>query len=385
MKKGYVLIVVILVCFTNCNKRPQSGEVFVKTNDIVTSDSLMQLSPPMREGALSFDSIIEVVQYLPLSTKDTVLISRIDDIKMLEEVYYIADYKKGRIFAFDCNGNCVGKIDDFGEGPKQYKRICSFDIDKKNKLLYLLDGDLGKVYVYNSSLQLCNLIKLPYSFVDHLAFYNESELFLELGFREYGKRDKTSPNLVLYNFKEKCTVSTFLYFEKGKIHYRNQNPIAFSSGSEGLYYWTTLGSSIYSCHNRFLEECIHFDLGSYTTPASIYFEKISVASSLMKEKKYAYIDRFYELKNWYYARISRINSSAHYFYNKEKQKGFLDISFIQTNDKLKIIMPNLFQISDTMCCSYIYPEQYVTLLDDETLETINIEDNPILILYKLKE
>lgn len=384
MRRKYWLIMLLPLFLVNCNDLPKSGEVFVHTDNIIDSDSIVRLAPPMRKGALSFDSIVEVVKYLPLSTSDTVLISSIDAIKTLNETLYIADYKRGRIFAFDYDGKYLGRIDARGEGPEQYKRICSFDVDPQRKKLYLLDGDLGKVHVYDSNLQLQNIIKLPYRFADHIALFGEDKLFIEMGFREYDKSSKTSPNLVLYNLENKDVESFFFYFESGKIRYRNQEPIAFSNYNGELFYWTTLGNTIYSCGDNFLRKRVAFDLGVYATPPAIYFEKNSKASSLMREKKYAYIDRFYEFKDWYYARIARMSSSAHYFYNKKKQKGFLDISFLRLSSGEKVIMPNLFKISDTVLCGYISPEQYMILLSDEPLKNVDIEDNHILVFYKLK-
>ena len=385
MRKKNWLIILMSLFLMNCSNLPESGEVFVYTNNIVDSDSIVHLAPPMRKGALNFDSIVDVVKFLPLSTSDTVLISSINSIKSLDRVLYIADYERGRIFAFDCYGKYIGKIDARGDGPEQYKRICGFDIDYKRKMLYILDGDLGKVHVYDSCLRLQDIIKLPYRFADHIALYGEDKLFIELGFREYDQKSKTSPNLILYNLRNKTVESFFFYFESGKIRYRNQEPITFSNNGSELFYWTTLGNIIYSCNDSILKRSIAFDLGIYATPSNIYFEKNSKASSLMREKRYAYVDRFYEFKDWYYARIARMNSSAHYFFNKKKQKGFLDISFLRISTGGKVIMPDLFQISDKVFCSYISPEQYMILLSDDSLKNVDIEDNYILMFYKLKE
>lgn len=384
MRRQSWLVLLLSMFLVECSDLPKSGEVFVHADNVIDSDSIVHLVPPMRKGSLSFDSIVDVVKFLPLSTSDTVLISNISDIKIMNEILYIADYKQGRIFAFNYDGEYIGRIDDRGDGPKQYKRICSFDVDHKRKMLYILDGDLGKVHIYDSYLRLQNIIKLPYRFADHIALYGEDKLFVELGFREYNKRSKTSPNLVLYNMKNKTVESSFFFFESGKIRYRSQEPIAFSNSDSGLFYWTTLGNNIYSCSDNILRRNLVFDLDIYATPSNIYFEKISKASSLMREKKYAYIDRFYEFKDWYYARIARVTSSAHYFYNKKKQKGFLDISFLRIKAGENVIMPDLFQISDTVFCGYLSPEQYMTLLSDQALENVHLEDNPILVFYTLK-
>lgn len=377
-------LILILLGVTSCNTTQNNGDVFVQSGNIVDSDSLLRIVPPMEKGYLSFDSIVESVKYVPLATSDSVLISSISDVKVLDNIFYVADFRKGRIFAFNNSGDYAGKIDALGEGPDQYKRISSFDIDKKNKLLYLLDSDLGKVHVYDKSLHLNGVIKLPYKFVDHISLYNEHTFFLEFGFREYSKND-TSPNLVLYDFKNEKVVAAYFYYRNGAVHYRNQSPVAFSSYNNKLYYWTTLGNSIYECNDTILRKVVECDFGVYNTPSDIYLEKISVASSLMKKNHYACVNRFYEFSDWYYVAIGRIGSSAHYFYNKKKDKGFLDISFMNMKNKTKCIMPELFPVSESMCCGYITSEQYLTLVDEATMNSMSIEDNPILVFYKLKK
>lgn len=47
-------------------------------------------------------------------TNDSVLISRISDIKATEERLFVADYKESKLFIFDRMGNFLGLIDHIG-------------------------------------------------------------------------------------------------------------------------------------------------------------------------------------------------------------------------------------------------------------------------------
>ena len=48
-------------------------------------------------------------------------------------------------------------------------------------------------------------------------------------------------------------------------------------------------------------------------------------------------------------------------------------------------MPELFKLSTSVCCSYISPEQYMKIVDEEFWSGINVDDNPILVFYELKK
>ena len=384
MKKKTLWIGLLAIWMTiGCNRHSMSDSASLYVDSISVADSLLVLEPPMRKGAFSYDSIIDDIFYLPLSTNDTILISTISDIKIWKDIIFIADYKLGNIFSFDAKGNIIGRIDAIGEGPEQYKRLCGFDINRKNGLLYLLDGDLGKVHVYDASLHFCKIIQLPISCVDHLALYDDNKFFLERGFREYDDKEDKTPNLILYNFKTNQVEGSYFYFKNSSdIFYRNQGPVAFSYSHNKLYYWPILASSVYSCTDSGINKIVDVNMGEYETPSYVMNERVSNAMSVMKKHNYSYIDRFYEFKDWIYLRISRINVSAHYFYNKQKQKGYIDLSFINSSNKKKMIAPDLFFVSERLCCGYISPELYVSFPGND--ETVDIENNPILVFYKLK-
>ena len=75
-------------------------------------------------------------------------------------------------------------------------------------------------------------------------------------------------------------------------------------------------------------------------------------------------------------------SKAYYFYNKQKQKGYLDLSIVSSKNGRKIIAPNLIYVSEELSRGYISPELSVSFWGNN--ENINIYNNPILVLYKTK-
>lgn len=386
MKKTFIYIFILLIgMITGCSGNKSSFPKKLYTDVEVVSDSLLKLFPPMKKGAFSFDSIVESVTYLPLSTNDTFLISSVNDVKRMNDTLFIADYHAGKIFAFDAKGNALGVISEIGEGPEEYKRICGFDVDETSGLLYLLDGDLGKVHVYDRHLKLHDIIQLPYRFVDHLSLCKGDKLYLEMGFRDYDDAEKNSPNMVLYDLTQQEVTATFFHFDtQSGVHYRYQNAVAFSSCKGKTYYWPPLSSSIYVCDSSSVTKTIDYDLGDYECPVEIMFNPMSKARIEMRKHQYAYVGRFYEYADWYYAQLSRVSSSAHYFYNKRTRQGYIDVSYLNRNEPDKMIVPDLFKISETECCGTLTPEQYMQLNKQDS-EVVSWDDNPVLVFYKLKK
>ena len=389
MKYKLVALVLLASCFSACRRGEAAAapDISLYTDSIASAGNLLELHPPMRQGAINFEAIVDSVSYLPLFTNDSILIAGISDIKALGDTLFIADYRLGKIFAFNLEGQCIGSISARGEGPEDYKRLCGFDVDARNRLLYLLDGDRGKVHVYTPSLDLREVIKLPCSFVDHLALLPSGKLLLELGFRDYDPEDKVSPNLVLYDMETEQVDSTFFHYaRKTGINFRPQAPIAFSSYKDGVYYWPPLSHSVYF-YDGTMQKAVDCDLGEYALPAEVLTLNNSEALALMRERKYAYVDCFFAFRDWYYVRISRATSSAHYFYHKRTQEGYLDVSFLKQQPDKEIIMPDLYKLSDTLCCSFIHPQQYMALLEADgqsAADVVDMEDNPVLVFYKLK-
>ena len=127
------------------------------------SDNPMSVDIDARHEVSIFD-IFERVELIPLETTDESLFGRFEGIisrlHYHDGVLYIEESRK--IFAFDATtGEFLFKIDDRGQGPKEYLHIADFEIDRQRNKILILDPFLNSLIEYDLSGRFVRRIQLP--------------------------------------------------------------------------------------------------------------------------------------------------------------------------------------------------------------------------------
>lgn len=99
-------------------------------------------------GNLPKDSLKEI-RYVPLETRDDILISHIGKTIYAQECYHIFDFVSKKIMVFDKQGRFVYSIDKVGHGPGEYISIFDMDVNRQGDV-YVLDSSTSKVIKYSS-------------------------------------------------------------------------------------------------------------------------------------------------------------------------------------------------------------------------------------------
>lgn len=136
MKNLTTILVFILLCSCNRNKNQTAVDELIKID--LLSDSGMTLS--------NLSEIASDIQYIPLQTVDSSLISRIDKVVIQGNNIYVNNGGTD-IICFDKIGTFLGKLAKVGRGPGEYSFIQDFDISSDSKKLILLSN--GKILLYN--------------------------------------------------------------------------------------------------------------------------------------------------------------------------------------------------------------------------------------------
>ena len=86
---------------------------------------------------LQVDSIFDMIEAIPLETKDKYLITEIIKARIVDEMLILQD-KAERLFVFDLHGKFLNEISAKGRGPGEFSELRDFEIDNE-KHLYILD------------------------------------------------------------------------------------------------------------------------------------------------------------------------------------------------------------------------------------------------------
>lgn len=94
------------------------------------------------------DSLKEI-RYVPLETRDDILISHIGKTIYAQGCYHIFDFVSKKIQVFNKQGRFVYSIDKIGQGPGEYTSILDMDVSSQGDV-YVVDSSKSKIIKYSS-------------------------------------------------------------------------------------------------------------------------------------------------------------------------------------------------------------------------------------------
>lgn len=136
MKNLTSILLIILLCSCSRNKNQTTENDLIKID--LLSDASMNLT--------NLSEIASDIQFIPLQTIDSSLISRIDKVVIQGNIIYINNRGED-IICFDKNGTYLGRLSKVGRGPGEYSSIQDFDISSDCKKLIILSN--GKILIYD--------------------------------------------------------------------------------------------------------------------------------------------------------------------------------------------------------------------------------------------
>jgi len=142
MKKiFYFFFLSLTLLFTNsCQKRSQVD------SGIITLDIRNALQHS--EKVISLQEDIKNVEYIPLETNDSCLISNILDMQISKDYIFIYNGKTSDILQFNKKGKFIRKIGHEGNGPEEYNMITELSIDDIQKKLFIFQYS-GPILAYS--------------------------------------------------------------------------------------------------------------------------------------------------------------------------------------------------------------------------------------------
>ena len=374
---------------------------------------------------LNLSEFVTEIKYIPLETNDSVLIGqKILNIIYEDEEILVLDVSfsnKNNCYLFDNNGKFSCKIGEMGQGPNDYLHINS--ISKLKNLIYLMDWN--KILIYNSSGNLVKNINLQSN-----KNYNESSgpniipLKKETFVANVISVSNYYPTAYLFENNLSMIKTTKEYPHNTK--YKKQKTAGYSSSELGIIYsfkddvriFRGINDTIFTIgQNTEIKEAFILEMGKYRTPLSYYEANFDDKKNY--DGKFISLVNIYESLHHLFISFNFGNYALEPFeatdpvfggqYIKydvygvfEKSTGGLSLmrqpikgkfGFKNNIDNGPVIWPH-YITSNNELVTYISPEEFIEYYEKtenpsprmtEIAKKLKIDDNPIVIIAKLKK
>ncbi|MDR0421936.1 MAG: 6-bladed beta-propeller [Proteiniphilum sp.] len=353
-------------------------------------ENVFEIIPGSDKDRVRYSDLFDSVRYVRLETTDDILIKDITQLKCVNGKIYILDNKTQTLFCFNMDGKLAWKICRTGQGPQEYSRLTSFDIDERNGKLYLFSArdkisvcDLSGNFMKEYNVRLGGT-----SFAcggDHLYIYANNN-------PNHVEGSETNNYLLLFD-EEKNILKGKLPFKAdkrfGTMNTYNTSD-AFCRYGDEVRFFMPFSNSIYSLKEDSVYIKYQFDFGKYNLPDS-YFENYTTDD--IRESKYAYgLNSFWE-SNKYFSFSMYINEEYYQIlYDKSADKIYTGI----LSDDISYCSPLLRAVTDDYAMGSLLAEDLFLInnfskesrenaIFKEIISEMTEDDNPVVFFYYFKK
>lgn len=416
-KKHYFFLPILMLLFMACNKpkssnlvKPNQKETPVIYNKGVqilpnSKDDLVLINVPAQKTIEKQDLIIKSHKFIALETNENSLIGNIEKILSDSSFLFIFDYDNNSVLKFGSDGHFIKKIAKHGKGPGEYLKLSDIAIDKKNKLLSLLDFDGRKIILFDYNGNFVSEESMPFLFDSF--FYLNDKLILNTGLLTNIATPKIDfYQLVVTNHKLMPVFKTFSYSKSlrgSEFLMAANNPLREYANK--LYYHNLLSADTIWC----IKDSSYYPAFVLNFKDGLRNKKNTendVITYIMQKKEQSFIGNYAITTD--FACFNIVNKNRYVFplfYSKRTGNVLYGTISGLTNYKKSqpISLLNLLTdfvpqtvLNDTSFCRiwqpYILKNIYknanksisLNIKDKHFIEGVNEGDNPILLLYSLK-
>jgi hypothetical protein len=388
------IIFLIFLFFVIESKTSILAQVRIDINPKTNCNSEIRLS-----------DLISELEYIPLETNVKSLISDVATIRITDSVLFIKNRIPPSLCAFDYSGNFIVKIGREGRGPTEINMFITFCIDEKNKNVLILNGYPQKIYIFSYDGTFINS-----------QLYDKNTYIRDI---EFFSNDKFVA--MQANGSGRTPFSYRLYTRDHQFIDKKIKPLSFSmKGSFGLpevfSYYTynntfkvkenLLNDTLYSISEslEFVPSYV-FDFGRLTFPVEMQIKSLELTTNGRSSEfnKYIIPAGIFETYSYLILRY-RLNEKFYWsFYNKKTKEicSYENKGIINDYDGGPAFCP-MYQ-KNNICVGFVYAYEFIEYVNSSTFKnstpkypekkkemerlanSLDENDNPVLILVKLKE
>ena len=291
MKYFYLLSSILLLLFLSCSNTENSQQIDSETVETIRVDM-------EKESFIgNFDDYFDSMKVISLETNEKSLLGRIERISLYQDKIFILDTSTNSVLVFNNKGKFLFRLQNVGNGPKEYDSLMDFAIDRKNEQIILYADRPYRFYFYDLE---GNFIKTKSTnkFFFHIAFQNDNLIKLNV----------SGENFILseYNLKTEERKGFLPMTEMYKMFasYRFEYPKV--NKDENIHITFPYSNFVYEYTENGVSPKYYIDFGENKVPEKVLKRIIG------KEKKYFSDVRNYARKNNYGWGICNFRENKNY-------------------------------------------------------------------------
>lgn len=396
MKFSFINLLFLVIIFSACKKKDDYLE---KPLEILT------INPKEANTNIPISEFIDSIKYIKLENSKNSFLGEVSEIIIRDNFIYVIDKSQQIIFLFDHNGKYVNKIDKQGEGPDQYKRLGPVFINQNEQQIEIIDYLNEKSRILKYALPTLIFLEekvLNAPIANSTRRHNGVYYFATQQIENYVNEKPTNGDLIIVDEFNKKSV---LFDKKISFSGNSFSPFveSFTQNENGEIFVSLMyNNTFFELKDKKAIPLISLDFEGYEVDKDL--GKKSVEDQLKYLSDEANEKVSFPVLN---IENSKIFAFSYYFKENNKNKLFQFIKFKDSGNIYHTKMlnndlssfPKNFYISSYLFGikhEVMYKNYLVDIilpwhvlegakeLDTKTIGTIKVEDNPIIVLLKLK-
>jgi len=334
-----------------------------------------------------------------LETSDSCLLSWIEKIIFANNLIFIFDGNLDKIFVFDMFGKFQNEIGQIGQGPDELLSVCGFYVNEEKKYVGVLDILKHKIFRYSFDGNLIGKFDFPsdLSRINQIEGLCDNNIIMSF-FNDYNHEY----NYCILNEKDYSLLGKSLPFIARGKNSSSQGNYVSAKSHEDFFVLSYLSDTIYQLDgNNFKPNLvIETQQKKFTHEIALKYGPYEDAwDAFIYAKKQGYslgIGELYAINDYLLINYNSRLKPCHIFWDISKKKGSytvenpfnpynllpFTVTGVGTTYKNSFVyyVP-AYEVEEILSHkdSFVHPEVLIPL------ENADMEDNPILIFYDIKE
>jgi hypothetical protein len=138
-------LIILVVLLSRC--RPEH-----KTSLVDMAPDFRTISVDTNSSLLNVSALAKQLEYIPIETTEQDYIGKVDKVAFYDDRFFLLDSRISKcLFVIGRTGKMLYHKRAAEAGDQKFRSITDFAIDRRNRLLYVYDGDARKVFCFDET------------------------------------------------------------------------------------------------------------------------------------------------------------------------------------------------------------------------------------------